>query len=182
MVRSFSSRQVDDSILSTILSNMNKSPSAGFSQGIEFVVLRSDDRRQIFFRQWGSEEDRKSYRESWPHLEQAPIIILVCSDESRYQERYGELDKKGLSEIPWWFVDAGMSTLLGLLSTVDAGLVATFTGVKNQDYLRHHLHIPVQVHIVGALLIGYQEGDYRPSSSVARGRRPTEEIVHYDGW
>ena len=110
------------------------------------------------------------------------MIILVCADESRYVDRYSETDKNGLSETPWWFVDAGMTALLGLLSTVDADLVATFTGVKDRNYLKRHLLIPDKIHIVGALLIGYQEGEYRPSTSVARGRRPTEEIVHYDEW
>ena len=184
MVRSFQDKAIEDTKLEQIISNMLSGPSAGFSQGTELVILQDKVSKDLFFEQWGSVEERQAYQSSWPNLENAPIIILVCADETQYQKRYAEPDKSSHEGfiMPWWLIDAGMASLLGLLSAVDQELVATFTGIRSQNYMRKHFAIPDHILTVGAVLLGYQQGEYRPSKSVSRGRRDSNEIVHYDHW
>ena len=65
----------------------------------------------------------------------APVVILVWTSQAAYLDRYAEPDKgwtdrdPGRWSAPYWFVDAGMASMAGLLAAVDAGLGACFFGV-----------------------------------------------------
>ena len=184
MVRSFDNKPIEDEKLRQILKNILSGPSAGYSQGTHIVVLKDKISRTKFYEQWGTEVQRQAYRTTWPNLENAPVILLLCADESRYRQRYDEPDKTSLDEdtMPWWLIDTGMAALLGLLSAVDQDLVASFTGIKSQGYMHTSFDIPADIICIGAILLGYQKGGYRPSGSVSRGKRGLDEVVHYNGW
>jgi nitroreductase len=70
--------------------------------------------------------------------------------------------------------------MLLLLGAVDEGLAAGFLAVP-ADPLRALLGIPEDVDPVGLVTIGHPAPDRR-SGSLARGRRPSDEVVHRGRW
>jgi nitroreductase len=188
MIRSFEEKEIPKVVLDRILRNMFKGPSAGFSQGIEVLVLDKKEDRERFYEQWGSKEERKKSYDKWPNLENAPVIIIVCSHKQTYLDRYAEPDKgwedkdENRWPVPFWHIDAGMAALLGLLTVVDENLGAVFTGISNMDLVYKEFDIPRDYTPIGAISIGYPIANDPKSPSLKRGRRSLTQVIHYNSW
>ena len=188
MIRSFQKKQLPPEKVDRIIKNAFKGPSAGFSQGIEIVILDTTSSREKFYGMYGSKDERKASYDKWPTLEDAPLMILVLSHKDTYLNRYAEPDKGWTDRdesrwpVPFWDIDAGMAGLLILLTAVDQELGAVFTGVPDQSKARSIFGIPDGYNIVGAISIGYPETDDPQSPSLKRGRRNLDDIVHYNSW
>lgn len=182
MVRSFEDRPLAAPVVERILSAGLRSPSAGFSQGVDLVVLSGHVETA---RYWDATLGQ-GYRESfpWPGLFRAPLLVVVLCSEQLYRRRYAEPDKAASVEfeVPWWYVDGAFTALLLQLAAVDAGLGALFFQSHRVPLLRRALRIPDTHAPVGTVAIGHPAVD-RPSSSVAtRRRRTVDEVVHFGHW
>ncbi len=176
MIRAFKPDPVPEKSLKRILEIAQHYPSAGFSQGVAFVVVKE-------------EEEVNKLRKLNRLVGNAPLLVVPCVSEKLYHERYREPDKirdDGTEiewPVPYWYFDAGCSSLLILLAAVDEGLVAYFAGAFRPGILREELGIPDYFVPVGIVSIGYP--DYArnvPSPSLKRGRRAVESVVHYGHW
>jgi len=186
MVRRFDRGAVSSAQLDELIDLARRSPSAGFSQGTDFVVLEGADTSRF----WDitlPPTRRSSF--PWPDLLDAPVLVLPMANEAAYRSRYGEADKAhtGLAggewPVPYWQVDTAMATMTLLLAVVDAGLGALFFGIfDNEDDLLTDLGVPDGIRPIGAVAIGHPAGRDRPSRSAVRGRRPLEEVIHRGGW
>jgi nitroreductase len=188
MVRSFSDVAVPGVVLDRILANALRAPSAGFSQGWAFVVLVGPEETGRF---WDAIADSGDSADPWrPGLRRAPVVIVSLTDEPAYLARYGETDKErhGLQAadawpVPYWLVDTSFATMTILLSAVDAGLGALFFGLnRKDDELMAALGVPADYRPIGAVALGWPDGQDRPSPSLARGHRPTESVIHRGRW
>jgi nitroreductase len=184
MVRSYQpGRAVPDAVLDRLLRNALHAPSAGFSQGWDFVVLRRPEELRGF---WAASTDPAAEPDAWLRgMQAAPVLVVCLSDRDRYLDRYAEPDK-GWSDrdqtrwpVPYWDVDTGMAALLMLLTAVDAGLGACFFGVppERQTEVLEALGAPANRRVVGVVSVGHAAPDRR-SPSLRRGRRPVDEVVH----
>jgi len=186
MVRNFDDRAVPPDVVERLLVNAARAPSAGFTQGCELLVLEGFEQTSRF---WTSSEppDGDGARTRWPGVLRAPLLIVVFASEAAYRARYSEPDKqRSISGeaswlVPYWHVDAGFAALLALLTAVDQGLGALFFAVTDPEGLRAEFDVPDSHLPVGAIAVGYARPD-RPSSSVGRGRRPLDDVVHRGGW
>lgn len=185
MVRRFDpDRPVPHEALSRIASLAVRAPSAGFSQGWDFVVLRDPGDRSAY---WSATTDPDSPADAWLRgVSSAPVLILCCSDKDRYLDRYAQSDK-GWSDhsedhwpVPYWDVDTGMAAMLMLLGAVDEGLGALFFGApaERMSAVRDRFGIPVGRHLVGVIALGYAAEDRRSGSTRTRSRRPLAEVFH----
>jgi nitroreductase len=184
MVRRYApERPVDHALLGRFLDLATRAPSAGFSQGWDFLVLaRAGDRDRF----WASTTDPGTPPDSWlDGLRTAPVLVLCLSDPERYLDRYAEPDKGWTDRdpnrwpVPYWDVDVGMAAVIMQLAAVDAGLACCFFGVPAERIpaVRTALAIPRERRIVGVVAIGHGAPDRR-SPSLRRGRRPLSEVVH----
>ena len=183
MVRSFSADPVPDAVLDQILANALHAPSAGFSQGWAFVVLEGGEETGRFWEAVSDPEWRAA--PDWPGLLRAPVVIVPFTDEEAYRTRYAEPDKadRPPAAVPYWLVDTSFATMVILLSAVDAGLGALFFGLHQRDAeVREALGVPAGYEPLGAVAVGWPDGEDRPSTSVARGRRPAESVIHRGRW
>ncbi|MGI8553355.1 MAG: nitroreductase family protein [Dehalococcoidia bacterium] len=186
MVRNFEERPIPPDMVERILDNAQHSPSAGFSQGFEFLVLQSEEERQRF---WAAvSPDRGWERQGWPGVYNAPLLIVPLAHKQAYLDRYAEPDKAGARprgeadwQTPYWYVDTGMAALLMLLTAVDARLGALFFGLTDIPTFCTAFGVPEAYHPIGVLAIGYPLPD-RPSYSLKRGRRAQAAIVHRGQW
>ncbi|MDQ6613902.1 MAG: nitroreductase family protein [Actinomycetota bacterium] len=188
MVRSFSGEPVPDAVLDQILANALHAPSAGFSQGWAFVVLVGPSETALF---WDAISDPE-WRDgpARPGLLRAPVIIVPLTDQASYLARYAEPDKAahGMASasawrVPYWLVDTSFATMVILLSAVDAGLGALFLGLNHRDEeLMAALGVPEGFGPIGAVALGWPDGQDQPSPSRRRGHRPAESVIHRGRW
>lgn len=184
MVRRFQpDRQVPSPVLRRIAELALRAPSAGFSQGWDFVVLQDRDDRDAFWRATTDDGPPDAWLRG---VRTAPTLIVCCSDPQAYLRRYAEPDKPWHDQdtshwpVPYWDVDTGMAALLMLLGAVDEGLGGLFFGVDRDRRAAVHaaLGIPSDRTIVGVVALGYSD-QRRPSGSTrTRRRRTVEEAFH----
>ena len=184
MVRAYDpDRPVPDDVVSRLLDHAVRAPSAGFSQGWDFVVLREPADRELF---WSVTREDDGEPDAWLRgLRTAPLLVLCLSDRDAYLDRYAAPDK-GWSDrdearwpVPYWDVDTGMAALLMLLTAVDENLGACFFGVPphRHDAVRAAFGVPDGRRPVGVVSVGFPAPDRR-SPSLRRGRRPVAEVAH----
>ncbi len=186
MVRNFTDESVSDQDLKKILELALHAPSAGFSQGWAYVVVRNENQRKQVGKVQGETE---GYVQSGfgNFISKAPVDIIACTSEQVYHRRYQEKDKikEDGTEIDWptpyWFFDIGAASMIMLLAAVDLGYSAVFTGVFDPQGMRKLLSIPEEYHPVGVISIGRRAKD-KKSPSLKRGRQPLEHVVHYESW
>ena len=185
MVRSYDpDRRVDQSAIDELLDLAVRAPSAGFSQGWQFLVLDAPQDLELF---WTATSSGDGPDDSWmTGMRTAPLLIVALSDKDAYLDRYAEPDKGWTDRdearwpVPYWDVDTGMASMIMLLSAVDQGLVSCFFGVPPvaHDATRAAFGIPARLRFVGVLSVGYRAPDRR-SPSLKRGRRDKTEVVSY---
>ncbi|MEP7215539.1 MAG: nitroreductase family protein [Anaerolineaceae bacterium] len=188
MVRSFEDRPIPPETVQRIVRNAQRGPSAGFSQGVELLVLEGTGQLAGYWSVIDATEGSQS-APKWPAFRNAPLIIAFVSDKKAYLDRYAKPDKEWtkmaeetLRPVPFWDIDAGMAALLVLLTAVDADLGACFVGVVDQPAFKARFGIPERMAVVGCVLIGYPLAADAPSPSLARGRRPAADVIHYGKW
>ncbi len=193
MVRDFTDEPVDAPALRTILDAARRTPSAGFTQGLDWIVLNGPDETKTFWDITLPAVERAAFR--WPGLLRAPVIVLPMADRNAYVDRYAEPDKahSGLGEgadrwpVPYWDVDAAMAAMALLYGVVDAGLGALFFGIfRNEADLLADLGVPVDVRPIGAIAIGHPTDAGRSvkqeASPSRRPRRSLDAMTHQGRW
>ncbi len=185
MVRRYDpERPVPDEVLRRCLENAVRAPSAGFSQGWDFVVLRSPAERHSF---WAATTTEDAAADPWlSGIRTAPVLIVCLSDKDAYLDRYADPDKGWTDRdearwpVPYWDVDTGMAALLVLLTAVDEGLGGLFFGVppERHDAVRSALGVPSGRRIVGVVSMGYAVPGPK-SPSLRRHRRGADEVGHW---
>lgn len=181
MTRSFESRALDRAVVERVLAAGLRAPSAGYTQGVELLVLEGPEETHRYWDAVLPADARPSF--AWPRLFAAPLLVVVLSSEDAYRHRYDEADKGGpVFDVPWWHVDAAFSALLLQLAAIDVGLGALFFRAHGVGALRRTFAIPSTFTPVGTVAIGHPAPD-RSSSSVAnRPRRPAGDVVHRGRW
>lgn len=188
MVRAYAQRPVPPELVDRLLDVARRGPTAGFAQGIDFVVL---DTPSTVARFWELTEDPDFPNDPGDVAVGPPVIVLAFSDPERYLARYSEPDKIafGLDQadawpVPFWDTDTAMACMLLLLAAVDEGLGAWLFGTGyGEDALRAELGVPADRRLIGVVGLGYPDPAEVPKGSgSSRPRRPFEEQVHRNGW
>ncbi len=185
MVRNFRPDPVPGEVIDRILDLARRGPSAGFTQGQDFVVVTRPDLKQKIAETCSEAAYVRSGFD--PFISGAPVLIVPCTNEAAYHRRYAEPDKARGDDsemvwpVPYWYMDVGCAVMTILLAAVDQGLAAGFAGSRDLDEFRAILGIPDEVSPVGVIPIGYPAPD-KPSPSLKRGRRPESQVVHREVW
>jgi nitroreductase len=190
MVRRFEQRPIPRDVLERVLEAARHAPSAGFSQGFDFVVLTKPEELDWFYRTTDDPTDPESYPGRDPEVAPA-CIVLPYENKRAYLERYSQpdkiqfgLDKEERWPVPFWTVDTAMAMLLILLAAVDEGLGAWYFGItRGEDEVRKTLGVPEDCKLLGPIALGYKAPDDQPRGSIfARRRRAFESMFHFGRW
>jgi nitroreductase len=188
MVRAFDQRPVPPEVLDRILDTARRAPTAGFAQGVEFLVLDTPETVGAF---WEITDDPDFDDDLIDPAAGPTVIVLPIADKRAYLARYSEPDKvefgmgdEGNWPVPFWEVDASMAAMLALLAAVDEGLGGWFFGITHGEReLLERFGVPSGIRPVGILAFGYRDDTERPSGSgAARPRRPLRGQIHRNGW
>jgi nitroreductase len=188
MIRHFTEEPLAEDVIERIVEAGLRAPSAGYSQGVSMLVLRSDEARQRL-RAAHSEENRSWSSSVASAVFAAPLLIVVLASKNVYLDRYAEPDKGWTDRderrwpVPYWYVDAGCVTMLLLLAAIDEGLGALFFGMLPQDIptFRETFGVPVDVDLVGCVAVGHPDPD-APRRDLRSRRRGADELVHREKW
>jgi nitroreductase len=187
MTRSYTDEPVDPVVVDTMLDAAVRAPSAGFSQGWDFLVL---DRPDEVARYWDATTDPGREPDRWLlGMRRAPVLIVAFSHKDAYLDRYAEPDKGWTDRderrwpVPFWHLDTAMAVMLMLLTAQDAGLGACFFGVPAgaTDALRSAFGVPADRTPIGVVSAGHRAEEL-VQGSAARGRRPQHDVVHRGSW
>jgi nitroreductase len=190
MVRSFSDEPLDEAIVTRILSDALRSPTAGNTGGTAWVVLEGPEQTSVYFEATTDEAwRRRSPR--WEGLRRAPVVLLSYTNADLYVARYREPDKaeSGLDRgaatwpVPYWVGDAAFGVMAVLLGAADAGLGACLLGAfRGEAELADRLRVPEAWSLFAAVALGRPDGHDHRSRSLDRQRPTTSERIHRGLW
>jgi nitroreductase len=187
MTRNFSGHPLDAGVVDDLLAEALRAPSAGNTQGREFVVLEGAEQTSRYW-QAATDEGWRATSTRFEGLSRAPVVVLVFADPEAYRSRYREPDKSpdgGDLEwvVPFWFVDAAFATMHLLLAATDQGIGAALLGnFRGEEAVRAAFGVPEGLRWLGAVLLGQRAEPDPASSSAGRHRRTLEESVHRGQW
>ena len=187
MVRAFDGRAVAPEALSRVLDACRRGPSAGFSQGLDLLVLEGPEQTGRYWEHSFAGAGARS-RFRWQGLFAAPVLVVPVVAPAAYTGRYAEPDKAGTGladpaawTVPYWWVDGGMAVMLLLLAAVDEGLGALFFSLERSDAVLGAFGVPADRLALGTVALGHPAPD-EPGRSSGRPRRPLAEVVHRSRW
>ncbi|MBA3733663.1 MAG: nitroreductase family protein [Actinobacteria bacterium] len=188
MVRAYEPTPIPRESLDRIVGTVRRAPSAGFSQGQRLVVVTEPDRRRAFADAVAEEQYVDQGFAPW--ISGAQALVVVCTREEDYHERYRQPDKLDEGEeiewpVPYWHADAGAAGMLILLAAIDEGLAAGVFGIPadRMERVRELLGLPDDVAIVEVITLGAGAEDAASDKLSSRGtrpRRPLEELVRWE--
>lgn len=160
-VRKFKSDvPVDEATIQKILEAAIAAPSAGNGQSWRFFVVRDKDIKHKLAFEAGHQ----------PFIDEAPVVIVVCSDLEKAEERYGE---RGLKTYALQETAAAIQNIL--LAVASFGLGSCWVGAFNESIAAEILGLPPRVRPLAILPIG------EPAVSTSRvsPRLSIEEVVTF---
>ena len=163
MIRKYDqTREVPDKIINKLIDNASRAPSAGHTQVQEFVVIKEPSiKRKLMLASVNQEQ-----------VEEAPVLIVVCSNTSRSVGRYGERGKEFYS-----IIDGAFASMLILLTATNEGLGASFVGAFNDEKESEILGLPEHVRPIWIIALGYS--DEKPTRLE---RIQKDRLIHYERW
>ena len=130
MIRAFKPVPLEDEKIKRILRNAWRAPSAGHLQPQDFIIVKD----QVVKRKLGKAAFYQHF------VEEAPVVIVVCSDTRRNVSRYRDRAVKFYS-----ITDGSFASLVILLTVVNEGLGACFVGAFDDDEVSKVLALPKEV-------------------------------------
>lgn len=187
MVRAYEAEPIPRETLERIVATVRRAPSAGFSQGQRLVVVTDPELRKAI----GDAVGEQFYVDQGfaPWISGAAALVVVCTREDDYHDRYRQPDKLVEGDeiewpVPYWHADAGAAAMLILLAAIDEGLGAGVFGIpaQNMEAVRKILRVPDDVAIVEVITLGVPAEDKASDKLSSRGTRPRRSLDELVRW
>ena len=192
-IRGFASDPVPDEAITKIIEAATRAPSRGNSQPWHFLVIRDAElKRRIGERHWnstieGRRVDPSPGEFSSPlyhagdyivqHMDEVPVVILLCVDSSAMSQRRGAAAKGhatgGASIYP------AMQNLMLAARGLGLGTGPTTLYSPGEEKIKELLGIPADVEIAALILVGYPGNGQHFGGS---RRKPVKEVTFYERW
>ena len=193
MTRSFLAEPVPRHTLDKVLDSARRVPSAGNTQGFDFVVLEGPE-TSLYWDVTLPLGRREKFR--WQGLLRAPVLVTVWADADAYVRRYSQPDKTGSGlgdgveawATPYWVVDSSFAAMAMQLAAINEGLGVLFFGMFNfAPKVAEVLGVPTSRVPIGTIALGWpDESDRELGRSTSIDRRPLKgniaSVVHRGHW
>lgn len=157
-IRSFKQQSVPQELVDELLEAAILAPSAGNIQPWEFILVTKQELKEALVKAALDQQ----------FIAEAPIVIVVCADETRSSQRYGSRGRTLYS-----LQDTAAAIQNIHLTAHSMGLGTCWIGAFNEDDTRAVLQISEGVRPVAIIPLGYPNEKPSPGS-----RRPAAEVVH----
>lgn len=160
-VRQYDDEPLAEEEIAYMLDCASTAPSAGNLEAWDVVVVTAEETRQALAEAAFGQE----------HIEQAPVIFVVCSNYVRSMSRYGE---RG---ILYGLEDATIACTYMMLAAHAKNLQSCWTGAFDDEEVRTILGLPQHIRPVSLLAVGK---GHPPAQRVPR--MTIGEHVHREVW
>jgi len=157
-IRAYKKQDLPEGTVEKLLDAARRAPSAGNVQPWAFVVATSLDVKRSLSSAAYNQKD----------VEEAPVVIVVCADEKRAQESYGERGK-----MLYCHQDTAAAVQNILLSAYSLGIGSCWVGAFKEEQVRKVIRAPESMKPVALIILGYPN-----EAPPDRGRRPLSEILY----
>jgi len=140
-VRSFKSKQIENETLNKILESATLAPSSGNLQNWEFVIVK--EKR--------SKEELVNIALGQNFIAEAPIVVIVCSNQKRISV-YGERGDKLYS-----IQNTAAAIQNLLLAAWSFGIGSCWVGAFDEKALSGFLKLPEHIRPVAMIPLGYPD-------------------------
>jgi len=156
-IRRYRPDPVPDEMVEQLLEAGRWAPSASNRQPWAFIVVRDEAVRRELGRH------AAYYFIRWAHVDEAPLLIVLCGD------RRNPVYRQFLHE------DVGLAGSQIMLQAKALGLGTCWLGGLDRKAIAGILKVPDHMEIVGLLTVGFPAEDPEPPE-----HKPLSEIAHYD--
>jgi len=157
-VRGYRPDPIDDETLAQVLEAARRAPTAANRQPFRVVVVHTKGREDELLRVYGR-----------PWFVQAPLVLAMVAVPA---EAWRRMDGKPYDE-----VDAAIAMDHLVLAATALGLGTCWIAAFDPDAAREVLGLPDDVEPIALTPLGLPD---KPSA--ATGRRPLDDLVHYERW
>ena len=151
-VRQYQDKPVPKDVVQHIVEAAHLTASSMNGQPWHFIVVENRDT----LKQLGS------LAHSGPYIAQAPLAIVVATDDSRFGDS-----------------DASRAIQSMMLTAWEEGIGSNWAGFANLDEVATHLGIPADYQVIAVVPFGY------PVNRIGKGkknRKPLNEVAHKERW
>lgn len=159
-VRAYTREDVPEEEVKKLIEAARWAPSAGNIQPWRFVIVRDTKIKQKLA--------EAALNQTF--IEEAPVVIVVCADEVRSSQGYGN---RGATL--YCIQDTAVATQNILLAAHALGLGTCWVGAFREELVKKALNAPMNMRPVAIIPVGHAAERPRAPS-----RRSLEEIVHYE--
>ena len=159
-IRSFTSQPVSENEVETLIDAARHAPSAGDIQPWEFIIIRKPEiKRKLVLAALNQ-----------TFIEEAPVVIVVCANESASGSGYGSRGKT-----LYCIQDTATAAQNILLTAYSTGLGTCWVGAFKEEEVKKALGIPNGIRPVAIIPVGRVTAN--PPKHLGR---PIDEIVHHE--
>jgi nitroreductase len=156
-IRRYRPDPVPEEIVDQLLEAGRWAPSASNRQPWAFIVVQDEVvRREVA-------QHAAYYFVRWAHVEEAPLLIVLCGDARN------RIYRQFLHE------DIGLAGSQIILQAAALGLGTCWIGGLDRKAIADILRVPDHMEVVGLLTVGFPAEDPSPPA-----RKPLAEVTHYD--
>ncbi len=158
-IRSFKSDDVPEELLIQLIEAAQAAPSGGNCQPWHFYIIKN----RAVIQRIRDEACKQAF------ITTAPVLILVCADIARSEERYAERGRE-----LYCLQDTAAAIENLLLCAASLGLGTCWCGAFDENRVTGILDLPGKMRPVAIIPVGYSQKE-----GAKTGRRPIEEITTF---
>jgi len=188
----FTSKSINDEILTRILNAAHHAPSVGFSQPWNFILIKNEKTKMKIKESFDEERKRSSQFVDEPKRSQylsfklegildSPVNICVTYDPTKFGPFV--IGKSSIPETGIYSVCCAVQNLW--LAARTEGLGLGWVSILSNDVLKEVLELPEHVIPVAYLCLGYvEEFALKPDLETAGWlpRLDLKDVVYYEKW
>jgi nitroreductase len=137
-----------------------KGPFAGNQNNLKFIVIEEEKTIKSL---------AKHANQTW--INEAPIVIVVCSDNTQLINQYGDMGKDYSKQQ----AGAAISTILFKLT--ELGLGSCWVGSFSYEIIKEILKIPDNIHIEAIIPVGHEKGKAKKPR-----KQELETVLRWEDW
>ena len=164
-IRSYTTEEVTEAEINTLLEAAIRAPSACNRQTWRFVIIRKKETIEVLYQAASYSTQHQTF------VKKAPVVIVVCADLRPYKQTpYRE---RGENLFALQETAAAIQNLLLAACALDLG--ACWVGLIDEEIIKQTLKIPKGVRPIAIIPIGHTKSKTKPTP-----RKPLNDVIYQE--